>query len=66
MGNKIFSMVVVGGFVGMDDIKEKINGMEIYDLALQAATLATEISRDPLTLTLGVKCYKLGLLEKHR
>ena len=34
-------MVVIGGFIGMNSLNEKIDGMEIHDLALQAAYLAT-------------------------
>ena len=33
---------------------------------MDATYLAVEISRDPLTLLLGVKFFKLGLLEKHK
>ena len=40
-GNKLFSQVIIAGFIGRKNLKEKINGEELYKVAIDSAYLAT-------------------------
>ena len=41
LGNKIFSQVIIAGFIGRKILNEKVNGEELYQMALDSAYLAT-------------------------